>query len=165
MQSFKSIVFNLDNWMMLSGRHSKLFPPRYKLSKEDKQPNVLGIDWRWQSLKSNNVKYSGLWNMSFGIVESWFPEIDWRFQSLRSNISEEQILSSDGLKESYFHISSDGLKGHSTRFLQSLKFNCASLDLITQFKDKSFNCVTFLIIKKKGMSKSQNIWLLELFRY
>ena len=43
---------------MLSGRETKLFPLRFKISKENKQPMSLGIDQRSQSLIRKYVKES-----------------------------------------------------------------------------------------------------------
>ena len=87
--------------------------------------NVLGINWRLQSLIFNNfkdVKSLSTVVIEFGLVESWFLEINWWLQSRKSNISEAQRLSNVeviefGLKSprlsSWFHFSSDRLKGRS----------------------------------------------------
>ena len=41
---------------MLSGRDTKLFPLKFKHSKDDKKPMLLGIDERSQSLRYKYVK-------------------------------------------------------------------------------------------------------------
>jgi hypothetical protein len=50
------IDFKLDTQLMLSVRQTKSFPIRFKISKEDNEPILLGIVLRLESLRSNLVK-------------------------------------------------------------------------------------------------------------
>ena len=118
MQSFKSIVFNLDNWMMLSGRHSNLFPLRFKVSKEDKQSKSLGIDWRSQSLRSNTFK----WSRSRAQTRTEFRLLESRFHIFINIISLCKDSIEFGFEESWFHFSGDRLE----RFKLKKFFDCLS---------------------------------------
>ena len=56
LQTSKWSLRRLESLDMLLGRKTKLFPLRFKRSKENKQPMCLGIDKRLRSLRCKYVK-------------------------------------------------------------------------------------------------------------